>query len=164
MLLDEKIDVLEPTPSAVKAARQSRGVFAEAVEKIGGRTRHGPVHLEEVDLPAEVVRALARILDELAEGRTVAVHRVADEDDEVTTNQAARILGMSRPTLIDILDREGIPYRMVGTHRRIPLSALLEYRKKMERGGVRTRGPSREERLRGLEEMADFTDRLGLGY
>lgn len=90
MSLNEPIEVMEPTRAAVRAARESRGPVAEAVDA----AKSGTVHLE-AEVPASVARALARILDELAEGRAVAVHSVAGPLEEVTTTQAAQLLGVS---------------------------------------------------------------------
>jgi hypothetical protein len=50
----------------------------------------------------------------------------------------------------------------VGTHRRLSLGDILAYRRRSARGPERT--STREERLRGLEEMAATTEALGLGY
>ncbi|HVG43557.1 MAG TPA: excisionase family DNA-binding protein [Longimicrobium sp.] len=92
----------------------------------------------------------------------IALHAVWGDDDEFTTSQAARLLGMSRPALVALLDRGELPFRMVGTHRRLPAAAVLAFRRRSERRAPRT--PSREEQLRGLEEMAEMGDALGLGY
>lgn len=163
MAFADPIEVLEPTPSAIRAARQSRESLTEVAERLGSGSQAGTVRLHDLDLPVPVLRLLVRVLDELADGHTVEVRALTEPDEQITTSRAARLLGMSRPTLIGLLDREEIPYRRVGTHRRIPLGQVLAYRERMARGNPAGQ-PSRAERLRGLEEMAEYTDRLGLGY
>ena len=157
--MNDDHEILEPSAAEVKAARRTRESIAEAARMAGEGS--GTVRLEGVDVPASVLRAMAHIVHELAEGRAVAVRTLSGEEEEVTTSQAARLLGMSRPTLIDLLERGEIPYRMVGTHRRIPRGAVMDFRR---RTGPAVRVPTREERERGLREMAEYTDRLGLGY
>jgi excisionase family DNA binding protein len=49
----------------------------------------------------------------------------------MTTTQAAEFLDVSRPFVIKVINRGGLPCRMVGKHRRIPTSALVEYRERM---------------------------------
>jgi excisionase family DNA binding protein len=75
-------------------------------------------------LPRPAAALLAQVLQLLARGQGV---RVVPEPAMLTTQQAADILGVSRPYLIGMLDRAEIPYRMVGTHRRIALADLLEH-------------------------------------
>ncbi|HEU4559877.1 MAG TPA: helix-turn-helix domain-containing protein [Longimicrobium sp.] len=142
-------------------ARRSREVLSAAARDAATTEARDTVTLEEVELPVSVVHALVRILDELAEGRDVAVLSEG-EGGEVTTSQAAELLGMSRPTLINLLEAGEIPFRKVGTHRRMALADVLAYRR--HPGHEVPREPSREERLRALGEMAEYTDRLGLGY
>jgi|GEM_PF-915326 len=163
MVISSKpLDVVQATRAAVRAARRSRGAVSEAARNAGASAQNGTVTLEEVELPVSVVRALARILEELAEGRDVAVLGEGGGSDELTTSQAADLLGMSRPTLINLLTQGEIPFRMVGTHRRLSLADVLAYRSRPSH--VVPPVPTREERLRGLREMAESTDRLGLGY
>ena len=162
MAVAEPIGVLEPDAPLLHAAHRAREVVAEAVRQAPDpEDASGMVRIEQVELPRPVVYLFIRILDELSQGHAVAVHTLADVEEEVSTSKAARILGMSRPTLIDLLEKGHIPYRMVGTHRRVPVVGLLAYKVGMRRGAP---APSRAERLRALEEMADYTDRLGLGY
>jgi excisionase family DNA binding protein len=162
MAVAEPTGVIVPTAQITEAAKRAREVVAEAVRQGAGQgDASGTVRIERVELPEPVVHLLMRILDGLSQGHAVAVHTIADGEEEVSTGKAARILGMSRPTLIDLLEKGEIPYRMVGTHRRVPVLDLLTYKMRMRRGRP---APSRAEKLRALEEMADYTDRLGLGY
>jgi excisionase family DNA binding protein len=156
----EPLEVVEPTAADVTVAKRSRTAIAEAAERMGARDE-GMVRLEEVELPASVVRALSRILDEISEGHSVVIDTADLDDPELTTTQAARVLGVPRSTLIDLLKDGAIPFRTVGTHRRLALSDLLAYR---ESGGRIPREPSEAGMLRGLEEMAEYTNSLGLGY
>jgi excisionase family DNA binding protein len=154
------IELVQASDTAVRAARRSRDALSAAARDAGNTGKRGTVTLEEVELPVSVVHALVRILDELSEGRDVAVLSEG-EGGEVTTSQAAELLGMSRPTLINLLESGAIPFRKVGTHRRMALADVLAYRR---RAPVEPREPTRDERLRALGEMAEYTDRLGLGY
>lgn len=71
-------------------------------------------------LPRESAEKVLALLD--AEQRTGAL--VLPATEEFTTTQAARILGMSRPTLMRMIERRGIEFRMVGKHHRIPASSI----------------------------------------
>lgn len=81
---------------------------------------------ERLVLPAPAVQLLAGILTELARGHTMTAYPIPTE---LTTQEAAVLLNVSRPHLIALLDRHEIPHHKVGTHRRIALSDLLEYKR-----------------------------------
>jgi excisionase family DNA binding protein len=85
---------------------------------------------QTLDLPAGAATLLMDILEAMAAGRGVAV---IPEDAEVTTVQAAGILGVSRPFLIGLLTAGALPYRKVGRHRRIRMEDVMAFRERTER-------------------------------
>jgi excisionase family DNA binding protein len=104
----------------------------------------------ECSIPAGAIPLLAEMLSVMAEGRAVTVVPV---QTELTTQQAAEVLGVSRPFLVKLLDGGEIPHRLVGTHRRVLLSDVLEYRRQTNRNRETT-----------LEELAAEAQKLNLGY
>jgi excisionase family DNA binding protein len=85
-----------------------------------GRTQNLPVSLYEF---------LVKLIADLCEGQSVAI---VQNDAQLTTIEAARILGVSRQFLIKLLERDEIPHHMVGTHRRIYVRDLLAYKAKRD--------------------------------
>ena len=105
---------------------------------------------QTITLPASAVRLLVRILSEMAEGNAVTLIPI---HAELTTQQAAQLLGVSRPFLIRLLEDGELKFRKVGTHRRILFSDLMEYRRKDD-----------AERAKVLDELAAQAQELNLVY
>jgi excisionase family DNA binding protein len=80
---------------------------------------------DRVELPKELYQALRQVVQALQEGLAVTVMPVTQT---VTTQQAAELLGVSRPTVIRLLNDGRLPYEKAGSHRRIQLRDLLAYR------------------------------------
>lgn len=80
---------------------------------------------DEVTIPAQLVQALRQIVATLAQGDGVAITVVSRE---LSTTEAARALGMSRPTLIRLIDAGEIASHKVGSHRRLLTQDVLSYR------------------------------------
>jgi excisionase family DNA binding protein len=98
---------------------------AKEVVRLQFRSRTGVS--KNVPLPPLAFKLLIEILEQTASGNAVAILPLRKE---VTTHEAAEILNVSRPFVIGLLEKGEIPFRKVGAHRRIPLSALLEYKRK----------------------------------
>jgi excisionase family DNA binding protein len=78
-------------------------------------------------LPAEVFEVLRDVVAAMAQGQAVTV---APVHQRLTTQEAADLLGISRPTLVKLLEDGEIPYEQPGRHRRVLLSDVLAYRKR----------------------------------
>jgi excisionase family DNA binding protein len=103
-----------------------------------------------ITLPASAVRLLVRLLSEMAAGNAVSL---LPSHAELTTQQAAEALGVSRPFLVKLLDEGAMPSRKVGTHRRVLFSDLMAYRQKNDK-----------QRLKALDELAAQAQELKMGY
>ena len=101
-----------------------------------------------VRLPEAAAKLLLQLLTELGNGRAVSV---APTDVEITTQQAADLLNVSRPYLVGLVEKGELPVRKVGNQRRLPLADVLEYK-------ARTRA----NRLEALRELTALDQELGL--
>jgi excisionase family DNA binding protein len=99
-------------------------------------------------VPRNAAVMLAQILAMLAHGQGV---QIMPDTVELTTQQAAEFLNVSRPHLIKLLDADKIPFHMVGTHRRIRFQDLREYKRRDDLT-----------RRRAADELAQLSQELRL--
>ncbi len=105
---------------------------------------------ELVSIPLKALKLLTSILSNMAEGKSIALMPTTAE---VTTQQAAEILNVSRPHVIKILEKGEIPYKKVGSHRRILLQDILTYESTFKK-----------KRRKQLNNLASEAQKLNLGY
>ena len=84
---------------------------------------------EKIELPPSIHELLKNILRDMQAGLAVSL---VPEKQQLTTQRAAQILGISRPFLIKLLDAGDIPYHRTGSHRRVYLQDLLVYKKRRD--------------------------------
>jgi excisionase family DNA binding protein len=120
----------------------------KALARLGAHPRITADDGTVIDLPGPVAEALAEVLEAAAEGERALVLR---SPENLTTEQAAAVLGVSRPTVVRLIDAGKLPARMVGTHRRLALADVLTYRE-----------ASTRRRRDALDEMARQAEELGL--
>lgn len=126
-------DVVAPTMEDMQAARETVRLLAPY-----GNTRKvklcidGSDPVESIELPSSIFMQIIELLARLGNGDAVTIVPV---QAELTTTQAAELLGVSRPFLIKLLERNELPFHMVGTHRKLKARDVTRY--KMERGARR---------------------------
>ena len=98
-------------------------------------------------IPRPTVVLLAQVLSLLESGHGV---QIIPKDAELTTQQAADVLNVSRPYLIGLLESRQIPFRKVGRHRRITFEALMEYKRQDDL-----------KRRTAADDLADLSQELG---
>ena len=109
-----------------------------------------PGNRDEIALPTSAYNLLIEILEQMARGNTV---RLVPVKPELTTQEAADILNVSRPYLITLLESGEIPYRKVGSRRRILTQDVLNYKKEID-----------AKRMQTLDELAAQAQELDMGY
>jgi len=145
-------------PVATRPTDAERCLAREASRRLADRTvetarlelsqANGPE--EAVEIPAAALPLLRQVLDAIAEGHPVAV---VDDAAELSTEQAAELLGVSGCFLVGLLERGAIPFRQVGDQRWVRFQDLMDYRRRDE-----------AQRLKALEELAVQAQELNMGY
>lgn len=103
---------------------------------------------EQVPLPGEVYRVLHQVVDVMRQGKAILV---APQGLLLTTQEAADFLGVSRPTLVKLLEDGAIPFEKPNRHRRVRLQDLLDFRHKR-----------RTDQRAALNQLTADASRLGL--
>lgn len=159
-LLDGKVSQGQLTTQDRQAAREAEQRIRRLLESETGAAAGealelrlvgaGTKSVEVVALPLSALRLLDAILEANANGHAVTV---MPSHGELTPNQAAEMLGVSRPYLIKLLDEGRIPFRRVGAHRRIRADALSRYQQQEE-----------QRQLEALAALQAQAQELGMGY
>lgn len=146
------IELVAPTEADARLARESAGRLARQLAKANGsmqlRVTDPDGISETVTIPAAAFRLLVTILAEMASGNAV---RLIPHHAELTTQEAAELLNVSRPYLVRLLDEGRIPFHRVGTHRRVLFKDVVAYRAEHRRA----RGAA-------LDELTRLDQELGL--
>ncbi|MBY0461072.1 MAG: helix-turn-helix domain-containing protein [Gemmataceae bacterium] len=151
----DRTATVTPSPEDAKLAEESSRKLTRFLgsQKKGLRLRiqQDSEPEETVEVPLSAFRLLADILTEMARGNAVTLIPI---HAELTTQEAADLLNVSRPYLIDLIEKGQIPHRKVGTHRRIQFQDLMAYKQKNDAA-----------RLKALEELSALDQELGgMGY
>jgi excisionase family DNA binding protein len=105
---------------------------------------------KQIAVPFSAIRMLLDILIQMAEGNAITLIPI---HAELTTQEAANLLNISRPYLIKLLENHEIPFHKVGTHRRILFADLLAFKEKAQK-----------ESQKALDELVKQAQELDMGY
>lgn len=132
--------ILHLVNTAAAISKQTTDVVKIKIQETG----------EFVSVPTKALDLLFYILNNMAKGKSISL---VPSDSEVTTQQAADMLNVSRPHIVKLLEEGIIPHKKVGSHRRILLEDLIEYDRKLK-----------EQRDASLKFLAEQAQDLKLGY
>ena len=143
-----------PSRKEQKIARENKEILDRRAGNIKKSTKEVEIGIkgeeDSIKIPVSALKHLNTIMNLMAQGKAITVNPV---DAEITTQEAADLLLVSRPYLVKLLENGKIPFHMVGSHRRIRLEDLLAYKKQMEK-----------EREEALTELTRISQELGLDY
>jgi excisionase family DNA binding protein len=123
-------------------------LIERALETGGSRPRLIGPEGDTVELPESVLRLLRRVVHHLAEGRMVTIVPI---HEELTTQEAADLLNVSRPYFVKLLNQGEIPYTKTGTHRRVRFRDVMAYKEGRD-----------AQRREGLAELTRLSKEIGL--
>jgi excisionase family DNA binding protein len=127
-------------------AATARALFKALTSRAARKKLSLMVQDREVSIPATIVPVLIEAAKLVSEGHAVDVVRA---DEEISAQEAANMLKVSRPYLLNLVKKGILPCRMVGAHHRIPMDAVIAYK--------RAQAPRR----RSLDELSAETQDLG---
>jgi excisionase family DNA binding protein len=143
-----------PSANESAIARESSRSLAVALDsrsetqQFDFKTDKGELH--SVTLPTSALRLLVEVLAEIGQGNAVSIIPI---HAELTTQEAADLLNVSRPYLVQLLEKGEIPFRKVNTHRRVLYQDVVSYKQRID-----------EERRKALDDLAAQAQELDMGY
>ena len=150
------LEPILPTPEDRELADEASRILLPHLSEKSDHIRialppEGNLPKETVTLPRKAFKFLQNLLTYMAQGKAISL---VPQHAELTTNQAADFLGISRPFLVnELLEKNIIPFRKVGTHRRIAFADLIVYRKKRH-----------EKHEQAMQALADIAQENDMGY
>jgi excisionase family DNA binding protein len=144
------LPTLEEITIAKECSRELSALLStrNGIQQVELKDRRGGSHI--VSIPQSALRLLVDILTEIGEGNALNIIPI---HAELTTQEAADALNVSRPFLVKLLEEGKMKHRRVGTHRRVLYEDLVAYKKKVD-----------EDRHNVLDELAKQAQELDMGY
>jgi excisionase family DNA binding protein len=142
------MEPIAPTEEDVRLAAETGRELGPYVGQMINVTINESGHV--VRLPATALKLLVYLLGQMAAGNAVTLIPI---HAELTTQEAADLLNVTRPFLVAEIEAGRLPCRRVGTHRRVLFADVMDYKKRMD-----------AERERALDQLAKEAQDLNLGY
>jgi excisionase family DNA binding protein len=136
--------------AAVESSRQLAAFLSTKVETQRIELVDESQQREVIELPTFALRLLGEILSELALGNAV---KVVPIHAELTTQEGADMLNVSRPHLVKLLDEGALPHTKTGSHRRIKFNDLMRYKEQRDQASYAA-----------MDELTAQAQELGMGY
>jgi excisionase family DNA binding protein len=152
--ISENFETVAPTEADARLARESSRRLA--THKLGRRSSvrirllDDGEDAEPMAVPASALRLFLHLLTEMSQGNAVTL---IPSHAELTTQQAADLLHVSRPYLVKLLEEGKIPFRAVGKYRRVRFDDVMAFKHKDD-----------EARAKILDQLTAEAQELGMGY
>ncbi len=141
-----------PTPQDMEQAQESSRTLSKyaSADRVQLTLRGDSMESDELILPGHVVQILLNVLSEMSRGNAVSLIPI---HQELSTQEAASLLNVSRPFLVGLLERNEIPFRKVGAHRRVLFRDVMAYKDAIDR-----------KREQSLDELTAMSQQEDMGY
>lgn len=139
---NEPIKSATPQDEEIKLIKQLEKALAS-----GSQPKMIDINGEQVVIPESVLIMWRQVVHAMALGQTITI---VPQQQEMTTQEAADFLNVSRPYLIKLLEQGEIPYIKVGSHRRVNLSDLTKYKQERDK-----------KRREGMKQLSQFLQEEG---
>ena len=141
-----------PTPEEMEEAKPSSRTLAKYADadRVHMTMRGSNGESDELVLPGHVLQMLLTVLSEMSQGNAISL---IPRHQELSTQEAASILNVSRPFLVGLLENAEIPHHKVGSHRRVRLEDVLAYKERLD-----------EQRIDALDRLTAISQDEGMGY
>lgn len=139
----------QPEMEEAKVSSRMLSKYADA-DRVQMSLRGSNGQEEDLVLPGPVLQLLLDILSEMAKGNAISLVPI---HHELSTQEAANLLNVSRPHLVGLLEKRELPFRKVGSHRRVLAKDVLEYKARVS--GLRQTA---------LDELTALSQEHGMGY
>ncbi|MFK3796289.1 helix-turn-helix domain-containing protein [Pseudomonas sp. NPDC088444] len=154
MTLLAREDATLPDQAVIEAAAETRRQLAAFLSTKLETQRVDIVDVQDqvhtVQLPAMALQLLDEVLSELALGNAV---KIVPIHAELTTQEAADLLNVSRPYLVKLLDEGRIAHTKLNRHRRVKFADLMAYKKRQDANG-----------RKALDELSELSQDVDMGY
>jgi excisionase family DNA binding protein len=143
-----------PSDDDIALARESGRVLSTVLQT-RAETQQIDLHddtgaVRTVRIPTTALRLLLDVLTEIGQGNAVSIIPI---HAELTSQEAADVLNVSRPFLVQLLERGDIPFHKTGTHRRVRYQDVIAYKERID-----------AQRRKALDELAAQAQDLNMGY
>ena len=141
-----------PSPEEMEDAKVSSRTLSKyaSADRVQMSLRGSNGESDELVLPGHILQILLNVLSEMAKGNAINLMHIKQE---LSTQDAANILNVSRPYLVKLLEEEQIPFHKVGSHRRVFAQDVLNYKAQID-----------EKRKETLDSLAALSQESGMGY
>jgi excisionase family DNA binding protein len=141
-----------PTPQEIEQAKDSSRTLAKYAnaDRVQLSLKGSNGQSDDLILPGHVLQILLEVLAEMGKGNAISL---VPMHQELSTQDAAHLLNVSRPFLVGLLEKGEIPFRKVGAHRRVYLRDVMAYKERTDK-----------QRGKVLDDLTALSQQEGMGY